>query len=256
MVDEEEDLEDRDEALLDDHNYNVNSGGMVRRLSDEERSGEYGGMSRSSPMASGGKSRHRSSSVGSDPGDESTSPPYDSRAAPRRANSTMAPPLLPSAALANLAMSAPPAEPTHISRLLGDREARNRTDSGRPLGTLDEEVEQRPPGCANLSALEAGSTANPVSISRAHEREDDVGSDEATVSPVSPPPLDLEDELRSESGTEPAGARGLSEPNKAHNESGASHNYHREDPILLLDQAIPPADSSSQHLSVTAANSH
>ena len=221
---------------------------MVRRLSDEERSGEYGAMSHSSPMATGGKSRHRSSSVDSDPGDENNSPPYDSRAAPRRATTTMAPPPLPSAELANLAMSAPP-EPTHISRLFGDREARNRTDSGRPLGTLDEEVEQRPPGCANSSALEAGSTANPVSISSA----DDVGSDEATVSPVSPPPLDFEDELRPESGTEPAGARGISEPNKAHNKSGASRNHH---PILLLDQATPPVDSSSQQLSVAVANPH
>lgn len=211
MVDEEEDLEDRDEALLDDHNYNVNSGGMVRRGSDEEHSGEYGGMSRSSPMASGGKSRHRSSSVGSDPGDETSSPQYESRAAPRRAISTMAPPPLPSAALANLAMSAPPAEPTHISRLFA-AEARTRTESGRPLDTLDEEVEQKPPACANSSALEAGSTAaTPVSISRA----DDVGSDEATVSPVSPPPLDFEDELRPESGTEFAEAPTISETKKA-----------------------------------------
>ena len=69
-----------------------------------------------------------------------------------------------------------------------------------------------PPACANSSALEAGSTAaTPVSISRA----DDVGSDEATVSPVSPPPLDFEDELRPESGTEPAEARTISETKKA-----------------------------------------
>ena len=110
-------------------------------------------------------------------------------------------------------MSAPPAEPTHISRLFADRDARTRTESGRPLDTLDEEVEQRPPACANSSTLEAGSTDPPIRCPLL------MRTMWAPTRPPSrrssPPPHDFEDELRPESDTEPAEARAISETKKA-----------------------------------------
>lgn len=193
LVDDDEDMEDRDEALLDDHNYNVNSSGLDQRRTDDG-SGEY--RSRSSPRASGVKGRHRSSSLGSDQSGEGSPPPITPQQPSRRAISTAVPATSSTVMATNYAMSAPPAEPL-ISRLSAERVARNRSDSGRPLGPLDEhdaeEVEQRPSSGTDSSAYEADTSAGPVRIPRAGEPVGDVGSDEATISPVSPPLLDDED---------------------------------------------------------------